>query len=137
MRMRDRAGADAAHRAGAAVRERRGSVEVDRRAVPVVVARARRAERDLVAVAERLLAADALAVDVRAVEAAEVAQDEPTVALLEDAVLLRHDLVEELDGVVRMPPEAVDGAQLDRLLSLGRREDQTRHRCTIAESIVP
>ena len=42
-------------------------------------------------------------------------------------MLLRDDLVEELDRVVRMAPEAVDRAQLDRLLSLGGREDQTCH----------
>ena len=101
-----------------------GSGERDARAV--VVASARRAERDLVAVLEQRLAADALAVDVRAVEAAEVAQDEAPVALLEDAVLLRDDLVEELDRVVRVAPEAVDRPKLDRLLSFGGREDQPR-----------
>ena len=106
---------------------RKGRVEVERRAVAVVVARARGAERDLVAVPQHHLATDALAVDVRAVEAPEVAQNDAAVALLEDAVLLRDNLVEELDRVVRMPAEAVDGAQLDRLLSLRGREDQTRH----------
>ena len=70
------------------------------------------------------LAADALAVDVGAVQAPEIAQDEPPVALLDDAVLLRHDLVEELDRVVGMPSEAVDRTQLDRLLPFGGREDQ-------------
>src|SRR5205823_4922352 len=64
----------------------------------VVVPRARRTERDLVAVLERLLPAHALGVDVRAVQAPEVAEDELPVAQLDDAVLLRDDLVEELDG---------------------------------------
>ena len=74
-----------------------------------------------------LLPADTLAVDVRAVQAPEVAEDEDPVALLENAVLLRDDLVEELDRVVRMPPEAVYRAQLDRLLPLVCGEDQTCH----------
>jgi len=38
-------------------------------------------QRDLVAVTERLLAAHALAVDVRAVEAPEIAENEDPVAL--------------------------------------------------------
>src|SRR5690606_4349856 len=94
----------------------------------VVVAGAGGAEGDLVAVAERHLSADALAVDVGAVEAAEVAQHEPALALLEDAVLLRDDLVEQLDRIVGVPAQAVDGPELDRLLPLRRREDQSRHR---------
>ena len=47
--------------------------EVQRRG-PVVVPGARRAERDLVSVTKELLASDALAVDVRTVEAPEVAK---------------------------------------------------------------
>ena len=78
--------------------------------------------------AEHLLASHALAVDVRAVERAQIAQYEPAVALLEDAVLLRHDLVEELDGVVRMASKAIDRPKLNRLLPLRRSEDHTRHR---------
>ena len=42
-------------------------------------------------------------------------------------MLLRDDLVEELDRVVRVPPEAVDRAELDRLLPFGGREDQLGH----------
>ena len=110
------------HRAGAD--RRRGEVH---RPGAVVVAGAGRAEGDLVAVLERLLAANALAVDVRAVEAPQISEDEHPLALLEDAVLLRHDLVEKLDRVVGMPPEAVDRTQLDRLLPLGCREDQACH----------
>lgn len=94
----------------------------------VVEARAGRPKRDLVAVAEHHLAADPLAVDVRAVERAEIAQDHAPVPLLEDAVLLRDDLVEELDRVVRVTPEAVDGSKLDRLLSFGGRKNESSHR---------
>ena len=45
-------------------------------AAAIVEAGARRAERDLVAVLEHPLAANALAVDVRAVQAAQIAQHE-------------------------------------------------------------
>src|SRR5262249_6593098 len=101
----------------------------------VVVTRARRSEGDLVAVAKHLLTANALAIDVRAVEAAQIPQDELSVALLEDAVLLGDNLVQELDGVVRVAPQAVDRAKFDRLLPLGGREDQTCH--LYLEAIVP
>ena len=124
MRMLNRARRDV-RRSLATVGQRR--VEVERRTMAVVEAGARRAEGDLVAVAEHGLAANALAVDVGAVQAPEITKDDPTIPLLEDAVLLRHDLVEELDGVVRMSSETIDRAQLDRLLALRRREDQTRH----------
>ena len=93
----------------------------------VVEASPRRAERDLVAVLEQHLAAHALAVDVRAVQAAEIAKDEAAVADLDDAVLLRDDLVEELDGVVRVPAEAVDRPKIDRLLSFRGRQEQLGH----------
>jgi len=76
---------------------------------------------------QRGLAPDAVAVDVRPVEAPQIAQDEVPVALLEDAVLLGDDLVEELDGVVGMTPQAVDRPELDRLLSFRGREDQPSH----------
>jgi hypothetical protein len=55
------------------------------------------------------LAAHALVVDERPVEAAQIAQHEVVAAQLDDAVLLRDDLVEELDRVVRVAPERVDG----------------------------
>ena len=93
----------------------------------VVEPSSRRAERDLVAMLEQHLAAHALAVDVRSVQAAEVAQDEAPFANLDDAVLLRDDLVEELDGVVRVTPEAVDRAEIDRLLSFRGRQEQLGH----------
>src|SRR5579862_9474336 len=81
----------------------------------VVVARPGGAERDLVSVAQKLFAANPLAVDVGPVQAPEVAEDELAFPLLEDAVLLRDDLVEELDGVVGVAPQAVDRAELNRL----------------------
>jgi len=76
---------------------------------------------------EQRLAAHALAVDVRAVEAAEVAKDEAAFTCLDDAVLFRDDFVEELDGVVWVTPEAVDWAQIDRLLSFRSRQEQLGH----------
>jgi hypothetical protein len=52
-----------------------------------------------------------------------------TLALLEDAVFLRDDLVQKLDRVVRVAAQAVNRAKFDRLLPLGGREDQTCHQC--------
>src|ERR1700690_120743 len=93
----------------------------------VVITCAGRAEGDLVAVLEHRFAADALSVDVRSVQAAEIAKDETAVALFYDAMLLRNDFIEELDRVVRVPPEAIDWAELNRLLSFGGCEDQLCH----------
>jgi hypothetical protein len=66
------------------------------------------------------LAAHALAVDVRAVQAAEVAQHELGAPLFDEAVLFRDDFVEQLDGVVRVPAERVGGTELDGLLAAFR-----------------
>jgi hypothetical protein len=74
-----------------------------------------------------LLAVDPLAVDVGAVEAAEVAQQEAACATFDHAVLLRHDLVEELNRVARVPAERVVVAQLDDLLALRSRKQDARH----------
>ncbi len=90
----------------------------------VVVASARGAEGDLVAVGDRSLSAHALAIDVSTVQAPEVTQEKSPVSALEDAVLLRGELVEKLDRAPRMPPETVRRPQGDRLLSRGGREDQ-------------
>ena len=73
----------------------------------IVVTRARCAERDVVTVFEILLAHDAFAVDVCSVQATEIAQREAGDAAFQDAVLLRHDLVEKLNGVAGMAPERV------------------------------
>ncbi len=108
-------------RAGADRRQGKGGARA------VVVASPRRSERDLVAVLEVRLSADALAVDVGPVETAEVAQDEATFALFQDAMLLRDDLVEELNGVVGVAPEAVRLPEIYRLLSFGGCKDQPSH----------
>ncbi len=85
------------------------------------------AEGDLVAVVQRLLALDALVVDVGAVERAEVAQHPLRAAQLDEAVLLRDDAVEELDGVVGMTPEGVEGLEIALHLPVGTRDDQPGH----------
>src|SRR5262249_16681874 len=103
-------------------------LRIGARADAVVVARSGHAELDLVAVTEHLLAVHAAAVHVGAVQAPEVAKHELRAALLDDAMLLRRDLVHELDAVGGMPTEAVEGHELDRLLTGGRAEDQTGHR---------
>jgi len=95
---------------------------------PVVVPRASRPQRDLVAMAQELFAADTFAVYVSPVQAAKITQQELSFTQLDDAVLLRHDLVEELDRVVRMPAEAVRRAKVDRLRPLGGGEDQSCHK---------
>ena len=110
-------------------RAHRRKLDAETRAV--VVACARRAQRDLVAVAHHLFAADALTVDLGAVQAAEIAEHEPAVALLEDAVLLRDDLVEQLDRVVRVTTEAVDRPKLDRLSAFCGCQDQPCHSCRL------
>ena len=71
----------------------------------IVVTRASRTERDVVPVLEILLANDPFAVDVRPVQAAEITQRKAVDAPLQNAVLLRHDLVEKLNGVAWMAPE--------------------------------
>jgi hypothetical protein len=78
-------------------------------------------------VLEQLLAAHALVVDVRAVQAPEVAQHETAVAVFDDAVLFRDDLVEKLNRVVRVATQAIRRTQLDSLLPFGCRQDQTCH----------
>ena len=50
------------------------------------------------------LAGDALVVHVGAVERAQVAQVPAVAAVLDHAMLLRHDAVEKLNAVVGMPP---------------------------------
>ena len=71
-----------------------------------------RAEHDLVAVAEHVLA-DPLAAQERAVEAAEIAEQEVTVGLPDDlGVLLGHDAVQDLQRVVGMTTDRVDRPEL-------------------------
>src|SRR5687768_497926 len=77
----------------------------------VVVASARTAERDVVAVTKLAFAVHALGVDVSSVQAAKVAQDVRGAAPFDDAVLLGYDLVEQLDRIARVPAEGVEVAQ--------------------------
>ena len=70
----------------------------------------------------------ALVVDERAVQAPEIAQDPVIGAQLDDAVLFRDDLVEELDRVVRVTPERVHRTQIDRLLAFSGLQNQASHR---------
>ena len=71
-----------------------------------------RAERDLVAVDQDVLV-HALAAQERAVQAAEVAEQEPPVGLADDLrVLLGDDAVEDLQRVVGVPADGVDGTEL-------------------------
>jgi len=71
--------------------------------------------------------AHALAIDVGAVETSEVAEDETAIALLDSAMLFRHDFVEELNRIVGVTAETVDGPQFNRAVPSGCREDQPRH----------
>ncbi len=72
---------------------------------------------------------DARAADVRAVQGAEVAQEEPPVGVpLDLAVLLRDDPVEDLDRVVGVAPDRVERDELELLSLLTGGEDQFRHR---------
>ena len=73
----------------------------------VVEAALGRAEGDLIAVLEGRFAPDALVIDEGAVEAAQITEDPVIAAELDDAVFLRHDLVEELNGIARMAPERI------------------------------
>ena len=64
--------------------------------------------------------ADALAAQERAVQAAEIAEQVAAVGLAQDlGVLLRDDAVEDLERVVGMAPDRVEGAELE-LASLRR-----------------
>ena len=58
--------------------------------------------------------ADALAAQERAVQAAEIAEQVAAVGLAHDlGVLLGDDAVEDLERVVGMTPDRVDGAELE------------------------
>jgi hypothetical protein len=84
-------------------------------------------ERNIVSVAKVALPRDAFAVHVSSVEAPEIAQSETTRPAFDDAVLLRHDLVEQLHGVGRMATEGVMIAQLDHLLTFRGNEQDSGH----------
>ena len=84
-------------------------------------------ERDVVTVPKVALTRDTLAVDVSPVQATEIAEREAVRPSLDDAVLLRHNLVEELHRVRRMTPEGVVIAELDHLLTFRGDEQDSGH----------
>ena len=73
------------------------------------------------------LTSDALTVDVSAVQASEVAEREAVGPSLDDAMLLRYNLVEELHRVRRVTPEGVVIAELDHLLTFRGDEQDSGH----------
>jgi hypothetical protein len=87
-------------------------------------------------VAQRPFARHAFPVHVGAVERTQVSKHELRSSLLDGAVLLGHDLVEELDGIARVAAEGVVGSQLRDLLRLRGGEQQTRH-STLARLAAP
>jgi len=68
-----------------------------------------------------------LAIYVGYVQAAEVAQHELSTPTLDDAVLLRHNLVEELDRVRGVAAERVMRGEIHDLLAFWGREQQPCH----------
>jgi hypothetical protein len=84
-------------------------------------------QRDFVAVMQVPLALNTVSVDEGAVEATQVAKDKALGPLLDDAVLLRDDFVQQLDRVAGMPAKRVGLTQLDDLLSFRCRENKTSH----------
>jgi hypothetical protein len=88
----------------------------------------RRAHRELVAVVQ-VVVRDPLAPHERPVERPQVAQQEPPIRrALDLRVLLRDDPVEDLDGVVRVPADRVEGSELELLPFVPGDNDQLRHR---------
>ena len=89
---------------------------------------ARRAHRELVAIGQVMIA-DALAAQERAVERAQVAQQEPTIrGALNLRVLLRDDAIQDLDRVVGMTTDRIEGGELELLPLFPRNDDQLGHR---------
>ena len=93
----------------------------------VIVAGPGLTERDVVAVAKIALTGDTLSVDVGSVQATEIAERETVGPSLDDAVLLRHNLVEELHRIRRVTPKGVVIAELDHLLAFRRDEQDSGH----------
>ncbi|MEZ4337406.1 MAG: hypothetical protein R3B82_12355 [Sandaracinaceae bacterium] len=78
--------------------------------------------------------ADALAVDVGAVQRPEITEDvAPPVDQIDVAVLLRHDPIQHLNGVVRVPPERVVGQELDLLTAIGAHDGEAGHDGVVGE----
>src|SRR5262249_31207107 len=88
---------------------------------------ARRPQRDLVAVDEDLLV-HALAADVGAVQRSQVAEEELVLRrTLDLRMLLGDDAVEDLDGVVGVAPDGVEGGELELLPIVAGDEDELGH----------
>jgi hypothetical protein len=79
-------------------------------------------------VVELLLTVDSLAVDVGAIQAAQVTKDEGHATLLDRAMLLGHDLVEQLNRIRGVAPQRIVRLELNDLLAFGRCEQEARHR---------
>lgn len=85
------------------------------------------AKGNLVAIAKRPLTSHALPIYEGPIETTEVLQDELRSRLNDDAVLLRHDLVEQLHAVIGMTPQRIVRGQSYSLLSFGGGEHKPRH----------
>lgn len=92
-----------------------------------VVATASATEDDFVTVAKGSLPDDPFVVDIGAIQAAEIAQYIELPTLLNDAMFLRYDSVQELNRVAWVATEGVVRGKLDDLLAFGCREQQTSH----------
>ena len=100
----------------------------NRRAVTLDEDAARAAQRDRVPVAEASATRDAIDVDVGAVAAAHVLQPIRAVDEGDERVLLAHHPIEDLDMLIGVTPERIDGAEVRLLLRALRADyDQLRH----------
>ena len=88
---------------------------------------ARRTECQFIAIAQSALASDAFAIDESPVETAQILQDVLVAQLNDDAMFLRHNLVEELNAVAGVPPQGVARGESHRLLTLRSSQHQARH----------
>src|SRR5262249_13775831 len=87
----------------------------------------RRAQRDLVAVEERVLV-HSLAADVGPVQRAQIAKQEFAFGCaLYLRVFFGDDPVEDLDRVLRVPSDGIEALELELLAVVGRDEDQLGH----------
>ena len=87
----------------------------------------RRAHGDLVAVEQEALR-DAFAAQERAVQRAQIAQQEAAVGgALNLCVVLGDDAIEDLDRVFGMAADRVEGGKLELLPLLSRDDDQLGH----------
>lgn len=85
------------------------------------------AESNFVTMPERPFTRDPLTVHVRPVQTSQIAENVLLPPSLHDAVLLRHNLVEHLDGVTRVPSQGIPVGKLGNKGPLGCGEQQSRH----------